>query len=65
MYNLIQQSNNCSNTSASLYQYWRDELAVHGNGSTVEFNEASSTKSFNFKANITGPIGDNGRKMLK
>ena len=42
-------------------QYCKDITAVNSNGDIVEFNGASATDSFNFKAKITGQTGNNGR----
>ena len=37
MYNLIEHSDNHSRTSESLWQYYRDKLAVNDDGSIVDF----------------------------
>ena len=49
MYNLIEYSNNYSETSGSLWQYCKDIPAVNNNGDIVDFNGANATDSFNFK----------------
>ena len=51
-YNLIEQSDNYSKTSGSLWQYCKEIPAVNNNGDIVDFNGA--TDSFNFKTKITG-----------
>ena len=65
MYNLIECSNNYSKTLVSLRQYSKYIPAVNNNGDIVEFNRASTTDSFNFKANVTGQTGDNGTKEVE
>ena len=61
MYNLMEYSDNHSKTSGSLWQYFKDITAVDNNSDIVEFNGANYTDSINFKANITGQSGNNGR----
>ena len=61
MYNLMEYSDNHSKTSGSLWQYFKDITAVDNNSDIVEFNGANYTHSINFKANITGQSGNNGR----
>ena len=58
MYNLIEYSDNYSKTSGSLWQYCKDIPAVNNNDNIVDFNRASATDSFNFKAKITGQTDD-------
>ena len=62
MYNLIEYSDNYSKTSGSLWQYCKDIPAVNNNGDIVDFNDANTTVSFNFKAKIIGQGDNNGRK---
>ena len=61
MYNLIEDSDNFSETSGSLWQYCKDTPAVNKNGDIVDFNGANATDSFKFKTNITGQTDNNGR----
>ena len=65
MFNLIECSDNYSKTLGSLRQYSKYIPAVNNNGDIVEFNRASATDSFNFKANITVQTGDNGTKEVE
>ena len=65
MYNLIECSNNYSKTLVSLRQYSKYIPAVNNNSDIVEFNRASATDSFNFKANVTDQTGDNGTKEVE
>ena len=61
VYNLIEYSDNYSNTSGSLWQYCKDIPPVNNNGDNVDFNGANATDSFNFKANMAGQTGDDGQ----
>ena len=54
MYNLIEYSDNYSETSGSLWQYCKEIPAVNNDGDIVDFNGANATDSFNFKTKITG-----------
>ena len=49
MYNLIEYSDNYSNTSGSLWQYYKEIPAVEDNSNIADFNGANATDSFNFK----------------
>ena len=53
MYNLIEYSANYSKTSGSLWQYCKEIPAIDNNGNIVDFNEANSTESLNYKTKIT------------
>ena len=54
MHNLIEYSNNYSNTAISLRQYCKDITALYNNGNIVDFNGTDATESFNSKAKIRG-----------
>ena len=54
IYNLIEYSNNYSETSGSLWQYCKHIPAVNNGGNIVDFNGAIAAGSFNFKTKITG-----------
>ena len=54
MYNLIEYSDNYSETSASLWQYCKEISAVNNAGNIVNFDGTNATDSFNFKTKITG-----------
>ena len=58
LYNLIEYSDNYSETSVGLWQYCKDIPAVNNKGNIVDFNGANATDSFNFKAKITGLNND-------
>ena len=60
MYNLIEYSDNYSDTSGSLWQFKRDEII--GNADVTNDNNASS---FKYKANLIGNTENNGRKNSK
>ena len=59
MYNLIRYSNNCSKTSGSLWQYYRDKPAINDGGNIIDFpninsnNNNNNSVSFEFKQKIT------------
>ena len=58
---LIGNSENCSKTSGSLWQYCKDIPGVNNNDDIADFNGANATDSFNFKTKITGQTNNNGR----
>ena len=62
MYNLIENSNNYSKTSGSLWQYCKYIPAVDNKNAIANFAENNSTDSFNFKVKMTGQTGDDGTK---
>ena len=49
MYNLIEYSDNYSETFGSLWKYCKNIPAVDNNGKIAIFNEANATDSFNSK----------------
>ena len=57
MYNLIEYSNNQSDTSGSLWGFRKDEIV---NNAVV--SDGDNAPSFKYKASITGNTEDNGRK---
>ena len=65
MYNLIEYSDNYSETSGSLWQYCKDIPAVDNNNASVNFAENNLTDSFNFKAKMTGQTGNNETKNVE
>ena len=58
MYNLIEYSDNYSDTSASLWHFKRDEII--NNADVINDNNAPS---FKYKANLVGNTEKNGTKM--
>ena len=59
MYNLIEYSDNYSDTSGSLWQFKRDELNDNDINTVLTNNNAPL---FKYKASIIGNIGADGRK---
>ena len=59
MYNLIEYSDNYSETSGSLWQY-RKDIPVVDNDGNINFNGANNTDSFNVKNKLTGQTNDDG-----
>ena len=53
MYNLLEYSKNYSKTSASLWNYYRDELTDETNDSNGPNKNAINSKSFKYKTSIT------------
>ena len=60
MYNLIEYTDNYSQTSGSLWKYCKDIPPVNNNGNVVDFNGATAADSFNSKAKITDQTDDDG-----
>ena len=65
MYNLIENSDNYSKTSGSLWQYNKDIPAVNNDNAIVDFTNNNLTDSFHFKVKMTGQTGNNGTKNLE
>ena len=61
MYNLIEDSDNYSKTSGSLWQYRKEIPAVNDAGNIVDFDRANAADSFNFKTKITGQTNNDDR----
>ena len=57
MYNLIEYSDNYSDTSVNLWHFKRDEII--NNADVINDNDAPS---FKYKASIIGNTGDDGTK---
>ena len=49
MYNLTEYSDNYSNTSGSLWQYYRNEQSLGDDGTIAEFSAADNSASFKLK----------------
>ena len=54
MYNLLDYSKNYSKTPGSLWNYYREELTYDGNDNNGPNNNVINSKSFKYKASITG-----------
>ena len=66
MYNLIEYSDIYSKTSESLWQYYRDELALDNNNNIIDFlANKNNSISLKFKEKITGQTGNDGTKDVK
>ena len=57
MYNLIEYSDNFSDTSGSLWQFRRDEII-----NNADVSNDNDAPSFKYKASIIGNTNNNGRK---
>ena len=64
MYNLLEYSKNYEKTTGSLFNYYRDEpnKATIGNGDNAINISIRDSKSFDYKANITGRLANNANK---
>ena len=54
MYNFLEYSKSYSKASASLWNYYRDELADEANDDNGPNKNAVNSKSFKYKTSITG-----------
>ena len=64
MYNLIEYSNNYSDTSGSLWQFKRDEIEEYVNLTLDANHIPNNSSSFKYKANRIGNTENNGKKMV-
>ena len=62
MYNLIEYSDNYSDTSGSLWQFKRDEVPANNVGLTI-----NNSQSFKYKAAVVGKTANhnNGKSSVK
>ena len=60
MYNVIEYCDNYSKTLGSLWQYCKEIPAVNNNDEIVDFNDANSPESLNYKAKIIGRTNNDG-----
>ena len=66
MYNLIEHSDKHFKTLRSLWQHYRDELALNNNGTIIDFSATNNNSvSFKFKRKITSKKGHVGTKIVK
>ena len=54
MYNLLDYKKNYSKTSASLWNYYRDELTDEANRNNDPNKNVINSKSFKYEASVTG-----------
>ena len=64
MYNLIEYSDNYSDTSGSLWQFKRDEQPIDNNGASINLNGENSS-SFKYKSNLIGNANADGVNKKK
>ena len=66
MYNLIEYSENYSQTSGSFWLYYRDQPTLDNNSNLIDFPANDDTSlSFKYKQNVIGRSGKDGKKILK
>ena len=69
MYNLLEYSDNYSMTSASLRDYYRDEVSDDAdennfaNNYRINNNKTTKTKSFEYKTKSIGHTPDNNSRL--
>ena len=63
MYNLLEYSKNYSKTSASLWNYYRDELTDESNDDNGPNKNVTNSKSFKYKTCITGSTNNAPRRI--
>ena len=63
MYNLLEYSKNYSKTSASLWNYYRDELTDETHNNNGPNKNVSNSKSFKYKTSITGSTYNVSRRI--
>ena len=64
MYNLIEYSDNYSDTSGSLWQFKRDEQPIDNNGAFINIT-AENSSSFKYKSNLFGDTVADGANRKK
>ena len=64
MYNLIEYSDNYSDTSGSLWQFKRDEQPIDNNGAFINIT-AENSSSFKYKSNLIGDTVADGANRKK
>ena len=64
MYNLIEYSDNYSDTSGSLWQFKRGEQPTNNNGAFINIT-AKNTSSFKYKSNLIGDADADGANRKK
>ena len=64
MYNLIEYSDNYSDTSGSLWQFKRDEQPIDNNGAFINIT-AENSSSFKYKSNLIGNTNADGANRKK
>ena len=64
MYNLIEYSDNDSDTSGSLWWFKRDKQPVNNNGTFIDIT-AENSSSFKYKSNLIGNTVVDGANSKK
>ena len=66
MHNLIEYSENYSQTSGSFWLYYRDQPTLDNNSNLIDFPANDDTSlSFKYKQNVIGKSEKDGKKILK
>ena len=64
MYNMIEYIDNCSKTSRSLRQYYRDEPFLNNNGVIIDVLDDPNSASFKYKIKTTNQARNDGTKDI-
>ena len=65
MYNLVEYSDNFSNISGILWQYYKYEPFLDNNGAATDFTTGNNnTALFEFKTKISDATGNDGTKSV-
>ena len=65
MHNLIEYNDYYSKTSASLWQYYRDEACINNNGVIIDVLDDPDSASLKCKQKITSQTGNDGIKDVQ
>ena len=65
MYNVIGYSNNYSKTLESLWQYYRDEVALTNASAIANFHASDISVAFKFEQKIAGETADGGTNNVE
>ena len=65
MYNLIEYSGDYMKISGLLWQNYRNERFIYGNGVIIDVPDDSNSASFKYKQRITGQRGNDETKGIQ
>ena len=65
VFNLIEYSDNYSQTSRSLWPYYKDEPFINDTGVIIDVSDDPDNVSFKYKQKTTGQTGNDGTKNVQ
>ena len=65
VFNLIEYSDNYSQTSGSLWPYYKDEPFINDTGVIIDVSDDPDNVSFKYKQKTTGQTGNDGTKNVQ